>query len=255
MPGSHAVVLRLSSCVLIAAAACGDDPVGVPDAPRVIDAAPPPIDAVVDACAPPTGPGTDHANALAADELWTEADSPHRITTQVGVPAGVTLRLAPCAVVELGPDAALTVSGSLLAEGEATRRVRIRAASSGQPWRWIDVSGGALSLTHTRIEGGGAPGAGGGVTGAGHGPGPWRWQPARAGAGERRRGRPGRVGLDRDDPGQRGPLLPRRRRPADHRQRPRAAGARPERGWRRADRHLRGQRPRRPSSCRGWPSA
>lgn len=163
MPGSRVVVLRLSSCVLVAAA-CGDDPVGVPDAPRVIDAAPPPIDAVDDACAPPTGPGTDHVNALAADELWTEADSPHRISTQVGVPAGVTLRLAPCAVVELGPDAALTVSGSLLAEGEPTRRVQIRAASSGQPWRWIDVSGGALSLTHTRIEGGGAPGAGGGVT-------------------------------------------------------------------------------------------
>ena len=63
---------------MVVAASCGgsdeaipDGPGGTPDAPR-IDAPP--------ACPAPTGPGVEHQGAIAADETWTAADSPHIVT-------------------------------------------------------------------------------------------------------------------------------------------------------------------------------
>lgn len=141
---------RAWGCVLVMFVGCGDD------GPGKLADAPPPIDAAADAaneCAPAAGAGTDHANALAGSETWTAAQSPHRIATQVTVPAGATLTIEPCAVIELGAGSTLAVNGTLRAEGTASRRVQIRAANAAQPWRWID--GGTLFLRYTTISGGG----------------------------------------------------------------------------------------------------
>ncbi len=138
--------------LVLASSACGDDVSKLPDAPTVADAA---VDAA--SVCPPVGAGTDHANALAASASWTAAASPHRIAGQVTVPAGISLALEPCAVVELAAGATLSVAGTLTATGEPQRRVTIRAAGSS-PWRWIDVTG-TLALRSTTVSGGGAPGS------------------------------------------------------------------------------------------------
>ncbi len=141
-------LLLMTTCVF----ACGDDgntrPSDAPSPDASIDA---PIDAM-DECPAPTGPGLTHANSIGS-ETWTAAESPHRIPNQVTVQSGATLTLEPCAIVELGAGASITVLGSLVADGGATRRVQIRAADAAQPWRWIDA--GQLTLRNTTISGGG----------------------------------------------------------------------------------------------------
>ncbi len=142
-----------ASLLLAILAACGDDGVTkLPDAP------PAPIDAPVDApmCAAPTGAGTMHGSVTAA-ETWTAAASPHIIPFDINVAAAVTIE--PCAVVQIAVKKTVTVQtgGSFIAAGAPGLPVTIDSVVAGMAWSNIRSLGGAISLTHTIVRGGGDP--------------------------------------------------------------------------------------------------
>ena len=107
---------------------------------------------VVTACAAPTGAGTEHKNDITADETWTAAASPHRITFNTRILANVTIE--PCAVVTVDEGYTITVGSSdkvgvLRAKGErgvdgagkpVRREVLVRASDPAKPWGSISIA-------------------------------------------------------------------------------------------------------------------
>ncbi len=76
------------------------------------------------ACPTPTGEGTEHAGFIEADEVWSAADSPHVVTSNVSV-RGANVTIEPCAVVLVAEGAYISVgqtgdspAASLVAKGE-----------------------------------------------------------------------------------------------------------------------------------------
>lgn len=116
-------------------------------------------DAGADECLPQNGAGTAHAETIRQPETWTAAASPHLISSALAVQAEVTIE--PCAVVRLGPDVTLTVSGGgrLVSAGRSTQPVVFERLDAARPWAQLRaLSGGTLHFSHTRVIGGGAPG-------------------------------------------------------------------------------------------------
>lgn len=109
-------------------------------------------------CAALTGSGTPHTN-LNGDETWTAEGSPHLIPSSLSIPQGVTVTLAPCAVVRLAAGVTFDVLGTLVSRGEADRPVRLERLVPEQAWLTLSARGGdgrpSLDLTWTIIEGGG----------------------------------------------------------------------------------------------------
>ena len=142
-----------SSALVLALAACGDKPHALPDAPIVA------IDAAIDAppsCTAPTGAGTMHAS-ISAPETWKAVDSPHIIPFDIELTAKLTIE--PCAVVRIAVKKTVTVSpgGVFDAAGAIGQPVTIEAKDAGMAWVSIRSLGGAISLVHTNISGGGDP--------------------------------------------------------------------------------------------------
>ncbi len=132
----HRHALRLGSALALFAA-CGDPD---PDPPS--------------SCEVPTGAGTEHASAPAADETWTAAASPHIVTANIALPAGRTVTIEPCAVVQMRGAVGLLVEGKLIAEGTSDRPIRIEGLDTA--WTTIEARRGAeLRFAHVTIDGGG----------------------------------------------------------------------------------------------------
>lgn len=105
------------------------------------------------------GVGTVHAaGTRIADETWTRAGSPHRISGVVLFSAA-SLRIEAGAMVCGDPASALTVNGgSLLAEGTATLPITFRAADVAQGWGGIVIHyPDSSEISHARIEHAGHP--------------------------------------------------------------------------------------------------
>lgn len=175
---SVASALSLPAVLSLAFLACGDDPAAESGAP-VGDGGAPAADGatapdaavpVLAPCAAPTGAGTEHKQEISADETWTAAASPHRVTYHVRMLAKVTLE--PCAVVEIDEGYTLTLGttdkpGSLVGKGERgvdgsgaplVRPVVIRASDPAKPWGSISVSRfGALDLENAELRDGANP--------------------------------------------------------------------------------------------------
>src|SRR5687767_2024980 len=99
----------LALAFALALAACGgSDNRGVPDAGagHAIDAAAP-----TPPGAPQDGPGTDHAGSVTADETWSEADGPHRITFDLSI-QGATVTIEPCVEVRIAAGREITIGGT-----------------------------------------------------------------------------------------------------------------------------------------------
>ncbi|GMU66912.1 MAG: hypothetical protein AMXMBFR36_31860 [Acidobacteriota bacterium] len=111
-------------------------------------------------CATPTGGPTLHANSILSNEVWTANGSPHVLTSNVLIPAGVTVTVAPCADVRVRPGFDLTVQGALVAVGTPHQRIRFQRDVAGSPWDSIWVrSPGVAWLAFVDVSGGGAAGA------------------------------------------------------------------------------------------------
>ncbi|MBZ0089702.1 MAG: hypothetical protein K8H90_04910 [Thermoanaerobaculia bacterium] len=117
-------------------------------------------DTTPNACPTPIGGPTLHANSILASETWTANASPHVLTSNVLVPVGVTLTVAPCAEVRVRPGFDLTVQGSLVAVGTPLQRIAFRRDDAALPWDsiWVESPGFAW-LAFLDLSGGGAAGA------------------------------------------------------------------------------------------------
>jgi pimeloyl-ACP methyl ester carboxylesterase len=90
------------------------------------------LGAVVVSCAVFTSPAeasTTILSDISADTTWSDTDSPYLVTKSIAVPAGVTLTLAPGAIVKLSKNVVITVGGTVSAIGTATSGVSITAYS------------------------------------------------------------------------------------------------------------------------------
>ncbi len=71
---------------------------------------------------------------VTADTTWTKAGSPYVVSANVAVAAGVTLTLAPGAVVQFAQDVALTVRGTLSAAGTAADPITFTGTAATAGW-------------------------------------------------------------------------------------------------------------------------
>ncbi len=116
-------------------------------------------DTTASPCPTPTAGPTLHS-AVTSDEFWAANTSPHIVTTNLVVPAGVTLAVEACAEVRVRPGFDITVQGSLLAFGTPTQRITFRRDNPALPWDSIWVKHpGLASLLFVDLSGGGAAGA------------------------------------------------------------------------------------------------
>ena len=93
------------------------------------------------------------SGAIAADALWSRANGPYQVTTDLTVNAGATLTIQPGTTVYLGSGVDLTVAngGALIAVGTPTMPIRFtRTPGSSVTWGGIGIDGGAGS-PETRI--------------------------------------------------------------------------------------------------------
>lgn len=111
---------------------------------------------VASTCAAATGPGTTHDQTLTADETWTAATSPHVLSTSLSIPAGRTITIEPCAVVQLKGAIGILVEGKLLAVGAAGQPIRFERGEAATAWTSIEArKGSELKLAYVTVEGGG----------------------------------------------------------------------------------------------------
>jgi hypothetical protein len=69
-----------------------------------------------------------------ADQLWTAADGPYRISGNIVVPAGRTLTIEPGTTLFFDSDASLTVNGRLLAEGTPDQWITLTRTPGSDHW-------------------------------------------------------------------------------------------------------------------------
>jgi hypothetical protein len=108
-------------------------------------------------CEPSTGAGTTHDAAPTADETWTAAASPHVVSGALSVPAGRTLTIEPCAVVQMKSGASMIVEGKLIALGADGKPIRFERGDAAEAWKTIEArQGSELRFAYTSFDGGGA---------------------------------------------------------------------------------------------------
>ena len=99
-------------------------------------------------CAAPVGAGTSHSSTISADETWSAADSPHRVTGHIYLRASATLTIEPCAEVRLSPGVSIDSGGAgnasqVIARGTITGNVvhpvRFVADEAGTHWGTLTV--------------------------------------------------------------------------------------------------------------------
>jgi len=119
-----------------------------------------------------------HGGALTADQTW-EGDVVHRVTSEVFVPSGVRLTIAPDAVVKFDDALGVTVQtgGEVVAQGSLAQPIYFASAkddalagdtnldgdlSSPAPgdWRGILATGGQVILDHAILQYGGGTASG-----------------------------------------------------------------------------------------------
>ncbi|MBX3219196.1 MAG: hypothetical protein KF795_01675 [Labilithrix sp.] len=148
--------LAASLSVSLVVLACSDDA----STPQGTDTPPP---STPSTCAAITGSGTTHVTPT-ADETWTAEGSPHVIDAALSIPAGRTITVEPCAVVQMKGAVGMLVEGKLLALGEADKPIRFERGDAATAWTTIEArEGSELRLAYVTVEGGGNP-AGSSVT-------------------------------------------------------------------------------------------
>jgi len=99
--------------------------------------------------------------AGAVSGAWSAAGSPYRIEGDITVPAGQTLTIEPGVTVSFQNWYALTVNGTLLAQGTAGQPILFTAVTSSPGWlgiRFVNAPDGSV-LDHVIVERGHASGA------------------------------------------------------------------------------------------------
>jgi hypothetical protein len=98
----------------------------------------PPADPLASTCPAATGAGTDHSDSyITTNTTWTAAGSPHRVTSSFRIEPNITLTLEPCATVKVAGGLVITVTGKLVAAGQAGKPVTIDSSGPGVRWGYI----------------------------------------------------------------------------------------------------------------------
>ncbi|RME91375.1 MAG: hypothetical protein D6766_11955, partial [Verrucomicrobia bacterium] len=98
------------------------------------------------------GFGATHSGTLTADATWTAAGSPHLVTGNLIVPAGVTLTIEPGATVYFASGATLEVQGRLLAEGTDLARIQFATEPGGSGWGPLSFRDSAADNRLVRVD-------------------------------------------------------------------------------------------------------
>jgi hypothetical protein len=101
------------------------------------------------ACVP--GP---HSGHIAADETWCLADSPHQMTGDVTVDAGVALTIEAGVTINVANSKALHVAGDLLALSTAAQPILFTSAENDDAPQWSGIyfEGGTGHLQHVTVR-------------------------------------------------------------------------------------------------------
>ena len=112
-------------------------------------------DAAPSSCAAGTAAPVEHTGYLKSSETWG-SDTPHLVKGDLTVPKDMTLTISPCADVRLKKSARFIVLGTLVARGEAAKRIRFRRDNPSERYSslWIRDPGKA-DLAYADLEGGG----------------------------------------------------------------------------------------------------
>lgn len=93
----------------------------------------------------PESPATDWGGPLPGDTTLHPAGNPHIVTSDLIVPAGVTLTIEPGVELYFAPGTSLIVYGRLLAEGTPTQRILFTRRDEGTSW-------GAIAILYTAAD-------------------------------------------------------------------------------------------------------
>ncbi len=106
---------------------------------------------------PALAAATTHGGSLVRNETW--GAGLHEVASSVVVGAGVTLTIAPCAVVRLAKDASITVDDKatgLVAEGTASTPIVFERSTSSNAWgALVAYAPATLRLAYATLRGGG----------------------------------------------------------------------------------------------------
>lgn len=134
---------------LVLFVACSDDPTSDLDGGGRGSSVP-------STCAPLTGAGTTHDASPSDDETWTASESPHVVSGSLSLPAGRTITVEPCAVVQMESGASMVVEGKLLAIGAPDKPIRFERRDASAAWAKIEArEGSELRFAYATIDGGG----------------------------------------------------------------------------------------------------
>lgn len=92
----------------------------------------------------PTNPpsnGSIVGGTFVTDATWYLTNSPYTVTSTVTVANGATLTIEPGVTVQVNQGLNLNINGRLLAEGNATNRIRFTRAAATGTWGGINVNG------------------------------------------------------------------------------------------------------------------
>ena len=91
---------------------------------------------------------------ITTDTIWTTANSPYVLTSDVIVDPGVTLTIQPGVVVQGQSNAELLVQGNLLAIGTATQPITFTSSTNSGPGQWqgLAFGGGVGNLEHVVVR-------------------------------------------------------------------------------------------------------
>jgi hypothetical protein len=169
----------LGALVLIAGVACENEEHCAPgDVGCSVDAAvatfagedaqlPMNQDAAVDVapigCPAPNGFVLNHVGDITANETWVGDGTVHRWLFDGAIRPGATLTIAPCALVQVGPNLSISLRGTeaspakLIARGTEAQPIQITNVPGAAKWGGIigyDANA-SVDLAHTTIENGG----------------------------------------------------------------------------------------------------